>query len=71
VSDPDDEREKELNHSYQLGISSGLEQASARLLEASGKLWKKGHHDEDALLLREWSRKFAVQAKEAHPGRDP
>lgn len=62
----EDPHEKAKNEAYFLGISSGLEQASGDLLEASAQAFKD-EQDESARLLRRWARTFKEKGKKAHP----
>lgn len=63
----DEDDEAELNHSFQVGISSGLEQASKTLMEEAASRFKRGC-DQEAKLLRGLSKKLEEQGKKEHPG---
>jgi uncharacterized protein YllA (UPF0747 family) len=65
MSGPED-NEAELNHSYQLGISSGLEQAAKFLLERAAVNFKTSH-DETAKVLRNLHHELLTKAAEARP----
>lgn len=60
------ENEEELNRSYQLGISSGLEQAAKFLLDKAAQHFKTSH-DETAKVLRNLHHELLTKACEARP----
>jgi hypothetical protein len=62
------ESNKQLDHAYALGISSGLKHASKKLMEEAVGMWKK-RRDPEALLVRKLSETLAEMSEEAHPGR--
>jgi hypothetical protein len=63
------ENEEELNRSYQLGVSSGLEQAAKFLLEKAAMNFKHSH-DEVAKVLRTLHHDLLTQACAARPDDD-
>lgn len=63
------ENEEGLNHAYQLGISSGLEQAANFLLEKAALNFKTSH-DEVAKVLRNLYHDLLTKASEARPDDD-
>lgn len=67
MPEPDDEREEEMNRSYQVGISVGLERAAKLLLGDATSAWRMGK-DSRATILRDESKRFSKLAKKAHPG---
>lgn len=66
-SEQDEDDEAELNRSYQLGISVGLEQA-AGLVMSSATAEFKLRRDAEAKGLRNLSTELKRLSKEAHPG---
>jgi hypothetical protein len=58
--------ESELNRNYQLGISSGLEQAAKFLLERAAKNFK-ANHDETAKVLRALHHELLTQSCKERP----
>lgn len=59
--------EAESNHSWKVGISSGLDQAAGILLKQSADAFVAGR-DEEAKLLRNLNKTLIEAAKKAHPG---
>ena len=59
--------EAELNRTYDLGISEGLNRG-ADLLAAEAQTYFSEDKDEEAKLLRKWSKILKERADQAHPG---
>ncbi|NIT77292.1 MAG: hypothetical protein GWN58_22835 [Anaerolineae bacterium] len=68
MSEPED-IEAQLNHSYQLGISGGLEQAARFLLDKAAQHFRTSH-DETAKVLRTLHHELLTKAAEARPDDD-
>ncbi len=66
----DEELEDRLNHSYKLGISSGLEQAANLVLEKAIAYFKVHNHecDEFASRYRDIADELRKLSQAAHPG---
>lgn len=62
-----EEDESELNRSYQVGISSGLDQAASLLMSEATSKFKAGQ-DNEARQLRCLSEDLKKLGKKAHPG---
>ncbi len=58
--------EKELDYSYQVGISSGLREAAKYILDLACEEFKNGEQNAD--LLKKISDTLLQKSKEAHPG---
>lgn len=62
----EEEFDNRLNHSYKLGISSGLQQASGVLLKKATYYFEH-NCDTDAKMLRSLSEDLKKQADREHP----
>jgi hypothetical protein len=69
-TDLSDERENELDRTYNVGVAAGLDQAAERIMEVAVGDFKKGN-DDSAEAFRALSSIIKQQAKEAHPGPPP
>ena len=61
--------ERRLDHSYNLGISSGLEAAGHSVMKIAEETFRGGD-DVVAKLLRGIANELSEQGKKAHPGRN-
>ena len=59
--------EEELNRSYNVGISSGLEQAGNYVMELSVAAFRHDQED-NATLLKQTSKALMERGRQAHPG---
>ncbi len=70
VDEEEDEKMTErLNHTYKLGISSGLEQASLMVLAKAVECFEQCNdaRDDEAMLLRQLSNELKQRSDDAHP----
>lgn len=62
--------EAHCDHSFKVGISSGLEQAAGKLLQDAREAFVH-ERDEEARMLRKMASELVAKAKETHPGPHP